>query len=110
MDRKGVTCPYCRGGCSIGNVNCKECDAQGKIYPDSKDFDEIDDEDECRDIIQFIYNSKENPLSPNEFFEQSSIYCAAYKFLVPYLFGEFDDRLEELNASKDNANRDGAKG
>ena len=102
IDGKGVECPVCCGQCSIENEkgelkNCKECDAEGRLYPKEKDFEEIENREEYEITIQLIYNTLNRPMLPNEFLSQPAKFTESYRYLSPFLFGEFEKRKAEID-------------
>ena len=97
-DGKGVECPVCSGQCSDGEENCAECEGEGRIYPDTDDLDGIDDARDYLGCLRLIYGLRERPMTATEALSQPAKFAAAWEYVAPKLFGELEDRRDELNA------------
>jgi len=101
QDNTGVECLDCGGKCSFKlegkDQNCKTCNAQGRVYPIGEDWPaKIANLDDLQDTIQMIYQSRERPLLPDEWLDLPASYVTVYRFISPYLFGEFETRKQAM--------------
>jgi hypothetical protein len=93
-DGKGIECVRCKGACSIGDMNCPDCEGQGRIEPDRTVIENLDDIEDYREVIHLIYGLRERPMIPSEWLNQPAKFCAAYLFLSRHIL-EFDKRKED---------------
>ncbi len=99
-DGKGVVCLECGGKCTIktedGEKNCTACDL-GRVRPDAIGWIErIPNLEDLQDTLRMIFQSRERPLLPHEWLALPAQYVVAYRLLIPYIAGEFEDRAAEL--------------
>lgn len=109
-DRRGIECPSCLGRGSIGEGedarNCLECHGEGRLSAEAVDealeaIRERPDFETLDSSIVLMYGIRERPPSPLEWMALPAAWVGAWRFLSPYLFGEFDERRKALEGGGD---------